>query len=171
MSALVLTLEVAVISALTSVSIAATDPDHSFLAVGPPMIAAIGTVAAFIVTFALFMRGSKDRIREQASSVYASLAKDGTGKVTATVHNASDLPVWHVEARPLRAGHLFEDGIPQPQPDLAPKETQEFTWEDSTQIDRDWRIRFADAADREWIRVGNKLKRGDTLWAKIRRRA
>src|SRR3954454_7074193 len=112
MSALLLTLEIAVMSALTSISLAASDPDHSFLAVGPAMIAAIGTVAAFLVTFALFWRGSRDRVREQASSVYATAARSGEDSVTATVHNASNLPIWRVEARPLVSGHLFADEIP-----------------------------------------------------------
>src|SRR5690349_11629539 len=150
MSVLVLTLEIVVISALTSISLATANPDHSFLAVGPPIIAAFGTVAAFTVTFALFLRGSRDRVREQASSVYATRIKDTSGVVTATVHNASSLPIWHVEARPLAAGKLFDDGIPQPSPSLAPQESADFIWEGAQQIERDWRIRFVDAADRGW---------------------
>lgn len=133
------------------------------------MIAAVGTVAAFLVTFALFWRGSRDRLREQASSVYATVARNGD-TVTATVHNASNLPIWRVEARPLVAGHLFADQIPQNQPDLAPGESEQFTWTGPTQIDRHWRIRFIDAADRGWVRSGNELTRDDTRWAKLKNR-
>jgi hypothetical protein len=165
---LLLTLQVSLIGALASLSIAAEAQDHSFLAVGPALIAAVGTVAAFCVTFALFWRGSKDRIREQASKVYAATTKDGAGKVTATVHNASDLPIWHVEARPLQADHLFDDGICQPAPDLNPKEACTFVWPGPASIERDWRIRFTDAAGRGWIRVGNRLTRDGTRRARMR---
>jgi hypothetical protein len=167
MSLLLLTLEVTLISTLTSVALAAANQDHSFVAVGPPMIAAVGTVAAFLVTFALFWRGSKDRVREQASSVYATLAKEGE-TVTAVVHNASPLPIWHVEARPLLSGRLFEDDVPQQKSDLAPGESASFPWQGQARVDRDWRIRFIDAADRTWIRIGNKLVRDDTLSARAR---
>src|ERR1700750_2326710 len=119
MSVLFLTLEVALISTLTSVALVTANQDHSFVAVGPPMIAAVGTVAAFLVTFALFWRGSKDRVREQASSVYVTLTRDGD-TVTAEVHNAGPLPIWHDEARPLLSGRLFEDDVPQQKPDIAP---------------------------------------------------
>lgn len=159
MSVLFLTLEVALISTLTSVVLATAGQDHSFVAVGPPMIAAVGTVAAFLVTFVLFWRGSKDRVREQAASVYATLEAGAGGTVTATVHNDSRLPIWHVEARPLLTGRLFEDSVPQGKPDLAPGETAAFPWHGDVNIDRDWRIKFTDAAGRSWIRIGNKLVR------------
>ncbi len=168
MGVLLLTLQVALISSLASLSIAAESHDHSFLAVGPAVIAAVGTVAAFAVTFALFWRGSKDRIREQASKVYVTTVKGDEGRITATVHNASHLPIWHVEARPLRSDHTFDDTIRQPAPDLEPAGTSEFVWPGPASIDRDWRIRFIDAADRSWIRIGNRLTREQTLGTRVR---
>lgn len=130
----------------------------------PASISALVTSFAFIVTFLLFRRGSGDRRREQAASVYAwarqtPLAGGGV-KVEATVYNRSDTPIWRVEVRPLRSGRNYADHVLQHHPDIAPGESETWSWDlspgDAAATDRHVALTFDDSADRRWRKVGSQ---------------
>jgi hypothetical protein len=168
MSLMLVALQVAIVGSfafVTSLHTATMSGRASFLELLPSIASALGTILAFGVTAALFIRGSRDRRREQATKVFVTTEKR-RGEIVATVHNRSELPIWKVEAMPMRSGHIVTDGIKQPQPNIPPDGESHFVWSgdgDDSRVERDWRIRFIDAADRVWVRVGHQLTKESRL--------
>jgi hypothetical protein len=132
----------------------------------PTSLSAVGTVAAFTVTYKLFHRGNMDRIRSQAEQVFVKESRvtrsDGDTDVIATVFNESSGPIWRVEVKPLRSGKTYSDGLLQRYEDLWPSSELKFKWlvskEHIAHEDRHPQLLFRDAGQRQWRRVGPKLE-------------
>jgi hypothetical protein len=178
---LVLMLNSASIAALvlgvsTSIHVTSQSPWWSYL---PASFSAVGTVAAFTVTYMLFRRGKLERIRAQAEQVFVKETRipriDGGFDVTAIVFNESSGPIWRVEVRPLRSGRTYSDGILQRYEDIWPKGELQFSWsvagEQVAHEDRHPQLIFRDASQRRWRRVGPDLEPvGDRTLQPARRR-
>lgn len=162
---LLVTLNVVAVSALaatstTLVHVTTSSPWWSYL---PASLSALGTVSAFLITCRLFLRGSYDRVRAQADHVNAwkieeTEIRENWVACRAKVFNDSAAPIWKVELRPMRDGRIYDDDVQQTNPDIAPGETETWTWEGPPN-DRHPRLRFNDSADRRWEKIGSRLTR------------
>lgn len=133
----------------------------------PATFSAVGTVAAFTVTYKLFRRGSQERIRAQAEQVFIKEERetlpDGDLSIKITVFNESSGPIWRVEVKPLRSGKTYSnDGVFQLYQDVWPQDSLTHAWtvaeEDASSEDRHPQLTFTDASQRRWRRIGSELK-------------
>jgi hypothetical protein len=133
----------------------------------PAWFSAIGTVSAFSVTFGLFLREWRERIREQANQVYAwedrRQNRDGSLSVTGQVFNKSKTPIENVVLKPLRAGSVYNTPVTQTYVDIRPGSSASWEWtarsEDVAALSRRPQLEFTDAAGRRWRKVGSKLEK------------
>jgi len=133
----------------------------------PASFSAVGTVAAFAVTYRLFRRGSQEKIREQAEQVFIKeereTLQDGCLSIKITVFNKSSGPIWRVEVKPLRSGKTYaNDGVLQLYQDVWPQDSLTYKWmvakENAPSEDRHPQLTFTDASQRRWRRIGSDLK-------------
>jgi hypothetical protein len=161
---------VACVTLLNGALLVAVD-DPPWWQVAPVWLGAVGTILAFLVTYLLFRRGSRDREREQASQVYAWLERDPdeeplAGRAPAqrlNVRNGSPLPVYNVDVFPRVAGSAVDaGGMPTPST-LLPGGSKQVPWRPTAEQyparDEQPLLRFDDAAGRRWERIGDDLHR------------
>lgn len=131
----------------------------------PSWASAILTGFAFLVTASIFARDRRDRVREQANAVYAWQDKNTReGTVVISVTNASDMPIWDVTVQPCQGTRALNTKPSQTGPGrLKPKQPGVWEWTipavDVEKLERSPELRFTDAADRSWIKVGSSLRR------------
>jgi hypothetical protein len=150
----------------------------------PAWVSAIGASLAFFLTFRLFLQGRRDRIREQATLVYATESRNsidgGPVSVTATVVNKSNGPLWEVEVHPRWDDEQVAVAVEQPRPFVDPEQSLTVEeWESVIgrevlpHLLRPPRVVFSDSSGRRWEKVGSRtvaLNGWRRIWRKALRR-
>jgi hypothetical protein len=134
----------------------------------PAAVSALAAIATFSIAFAVWWRGSNDRVREQASKIYVATGRDpgedGSLTVTARVVNSSEAPVDRVQVRPRRDGKVYNNSeLTQHLPYILPGDSYTWSWsvapDDVDDENRFPELTFVDSAERHWKRVGLSLQR------------
>lgn len=130
----------------------------------PAWLSAGLTGFAFLITACIFLRDSKDRVREQAHQIYAweeRVVDNGVLRVTTTVFNPSEHPVWSVSVQPRAFGKPLA-GVNvkrHGRSAIKPAHEEQWSWEltddDSTGLEPQPLLTFTDAANRRWSKWGS----------------